>query len=151
FMTLIAIAVLGFASFAIRAGAETPREQALEREVAALRAKVKSLEERLAALESAVARSHGAAQPAEERPPARVGQIIIVGNTKTAGSVILKQLPFSPGACLNYQVVRTGERNLARLNRFVVDPAKGIRPTIMVLDPDPDNPVKDIMVNVQEK
>jgi hypothetical protein len=38
---------------------------------------------------------------------------------------------------------------LARLGIFEADPGKGQRPAISVLDPDGDNPVKDILVQVQ--
>jgi outer membrane protein assembly complex protein YaeT len=86
----------------------------------------------------------------EERPPARVGQVIIVGNEVTRQNVILRQLPLYPGQILTYPDLRVAERNLARLNIFEMSPENGIRPTVSVLDNDPDNPYKDILVQVQE-
>jgi outer membrane protein assembly factor BamA len=86
----------------------------------------------------------------QERPPATVGQIIIVGNEVTRQNVILRQIPLLPGQTLTYPDLRVAERNLARLNIFEVNPENGIRPTVGVLDADSDCPVKDILVNVKE-
>jgi outer membrane protein assembly complex protein YaeT len=88
----------------------------------------------------------------EEKPPARVGQIFIVGNDRTMQNVILRQLPLYPGQILTYPDLKQAERNLARLNIFEATPDGAIRPTVTVLDNplDPDNPVKDILVTVQE-
>jgi outer membrane protein assembly complex protein YaeT len=88
----------------------------------------------------------------EEKPPARVGQIFIVGNERTKQNVILRQLPLYPGQILTYPDLKQAERNLARLNIFEATPDGAIRPTVTVLDNplDPDNPVKDILVTVQE-
>ncbi len=82
----------------------------------------------------------------EERPqPARVGQIIIVGNERTRQNVILRQIPLYPGQILTYPDIKLGERNLQRLNIFANQPEP---PTIEVLPS--DNPYKDILVKVQE-
>jgi outer membrane protein assembly complex protein YaeT len=88
----------------------------------------------------------------EERPPARVGEIFIIGNERTRQPVILRQVPLYPGQVLSFPAVREAERNLARLNIFETTPDGSVRPTITVLDNplDPDNPVKDILVTVQE-
>lgn len=86
----------------------------------------------------------------EERPPATVGQIIIVGNEVTRQNVILRQVGLYPGQILTYPDLRMAENNLARLNIFENDREKGIRPTVSVLDNDPDCLVKDIVINVQE-
>lgn len=86
----------------------------------------------------------------EERPPARVGQIIIIGNEVTRENVIRRQIPLYPGQVLSYPDVRLAELNLARLNIFENNQETGIRPTVNVLDPDPDNPYKDVLVTVQE-
>jgi beta-lactamase regulating signal transducer with metallopeptidase domain len=85
-----------------------------------------------------------------EKPPARVGQITIVGNETVAADVILRQVPLLPGAVLNYPDLRTAERNLARLGLFMVDPQKGIRPTVTVVDAEDDKPFKDILITVKE-
>ncbi len=86
----------------------------------------------------------------EERPPARVGQVFIVGNERTRQNVILRQVPLFPGQVLTYPDLRLAERNLARLNIFEVSQDGGVRPTVSVLDPDSDSEFKDIMVQVQE-
>lgn len=85
-----------------------------------------------------------------ERPPARVGQIFIVGNTTTRQNVILRQVPLYPGQPLSYPAIREAERNLARINLFESDPEKGDRPTVTVLDQDSDSPFKDILINLKE-
>jgi outer membrane protein assembly complex protein YaeT len=88
----------------------------------------------------------------EERPPARVGQIFIIGNERTRQNVILRQVPLYPGQLLTYPDVAQAERNLARLNIFETKPEEGIRPTVTVLDnpANPDSEFKDIQINVQE-
>jgi outer membrane protein insertion porin family len=85
-----------------------------------------------------------------ERPPATVGEIKVIGNTVTRQNVILRQIPLYPNQILTYPDIQVGEANLARLGIFETDPEKGQRPTISVLDPDGDNPVKDILVQVTE-
>jgi outer membrane protein insertion porin family len=85
-----------------------------------------------------------------ERQPATVGQVIIVGNKTTRQNVILRQVPLYPGQLLTYPDLRVAEANLARLNIFEMDQEKGIHPTVEVLDPDGPNPVKDILINVNE-
>lgn len=86
----------------------------------------------------------------EERPPSTVGAIIVSGNTVTKQNVILRQVPLYPGQLLTYPDLRIAEKNLARLNIFEANQESGIRPTVSVLDPDSDSPVKDILINVQE-
>lgn len=86
----------------------------------------------------------------QERPPATVGQIIICGNTVTKQNVILRQIPLYPGQVLTYPDIRQAERNLQRLGIFESKPEEGIRPTVSVIEGDPNNPVKDILVQVQE-
>jgi outer membrane protein assembly complex protein YaeT len=86
----------------------------------------------------------------EERPPARVGQIFIVGNDRTRQNVILRQIPLYPGQVLTYPDLRLAERNLARLNIFATTPDGSVRPTVTVLDPESDSPYKDVLVTVQE-
>ncbi|OAI53537.1 hypothetical protein AYO44_15875 [Planctomycetaceae bacterium SCGC AG-212-F19] len=85
-----------------------------------------------------------------ERQPATVGQIIIIGNRTTRQNVILRQIPVYPGQILSYPDLRVAEANLARLNIFEMDQEKGLRPTVEVLDPDGPNPIKDLLVTVEE-
>lgn len=86
----------------------------------------------------------------QERQPATVGQIFVVGNEVTRQNVILRQVPLYPGQTLTYPDLRRAEANLARLNIFEMAPDKGVRPSVEVLDQDSDNPVKDLLVTVQE-
>jgi outer membrane protein assembly complex protein YaeT len=86
----------------------------------------------------------------QERPPATVGQIFIVGNDVTRQNVIQRQIPLFPGQVLTYPDLRRAELNLARLNIFEMNKEKGIEPRVEVLDPESDNPVKDLLVTVQE-
>jgi outer membrane protein assembly complex protein YaeT len=85
----------------------------------------------------------------QERPPARVGQVITSGNEVTKQNVILRQVPLYPGQILTYPDLRVAERNLARLNIFEFKPEMGIKPTVTVLDND-DGEFKDILIQVQE-
>lgn len=85
-----------------------------------------------------------------EAPPSRVSDIIIIGNTVTRQNVILRNIPIGPGDVLDTTRLREGERNLARLNIFQVNPELGIQPTITVDDSDPEAEYKPVIVNVQE-
>lgn len=82
---------------------------------------------------------------AKEKPPARVGQIIMVGLKKIPEVAILEQLPFAPGQILTFPDLQTAEENLARL--------KGLKskPTVAVLDREGDGVFKDIQITVEEK
>lgn len=86
----------------------------------------------------------------QERPPAKVGQIVVVGNEVTRQNVILRQVPLYPGQVLTYPDLRVAERNLAKLGIFETNPQTGVRPTVSVIDMDSDTEFKDILVQVQE-
>jgi outer membrane protein assembly complex protein YaeT len=86
----------------------------------------------------------------EERPPDRVGNIYIVGNERTRQNVILRQVPLYPGQLLTYPDLRLAERNLQRLNIFANTPDGSVHPSVTVLNPESDNPYKDVLVSVQE-
>ena len=88
----------------------------------------------------------------DEKQPAKVGQIFIVGNDRTRMNVILRQVPLYPGQVLSYPALREAERNLARLNIFDSSPDGSVRPTVTVLDNpiNPDSQYKDVLINVQE-
>jgi hypothetical protein len=86
-----------------------------------------------------------------DRKPARVGQVLIVGNTRTPDTVILKAVPLFPGQVLSYADLRAAERKLARLNRFKVDAKSGAGPTVSVLDRGTDEEYRDILIRVEEE
>jgi outer membrane protein insertion porin family len=86
----------------------------------------------------------------QEKPPARVGQIRIVGNEVTRDNVILRQIPLYPGQILTYPDMRVAEAKLAKLGIFETNPQTGVRPTVSIIDPDSDTEFKDILVQVQE-
>ncbi len=83
-----------------------------------------------------------------ERPPAKVGQVIIVGNTVTKDRVIRRLINLYPGQTLQFPQIRQAERELARAGIFKIDPQNGVRPTIEVLPSDSE--FKDVVVRVQE-
>jgi outer membrane protein assembly complex protein YaeT len=85
-----------------------------------------------------------------ESPPAKVGQIIIVGNTVTQDRVIRKEIPLCPGQILTYPDLKLAERNLARRNIFEMNQETGVHPTVEVLPNPNDSEFKDILVRVQE-
>jgi hypothetical protein len=82
---------------------------------------------------------------AEEKRPARVGQIFIIGNEVTRQDDILDQLDFYPGQMLSYDKLRRSAAALACLGVF-----EG-RPAVHVLDPETPAEFKDIVVSVREK
>jgi outer membrane protein assembly factor BamA len=69
-----------------------------------------------------------------------VGRIIVVGNTKTDTSVILKMIPFSPGDVLDSQALRTAKKKVAALNA-----------TIRVVKNRDGGDFRDVLVTVTEK
>jgi outer membrane protein insertion porin family len=87
----------------------------------------------------------------QERPPTKVGQVIVSGNEVTRDNVILRQVPLYPGQPLTYPDIRVAERNLAKLGIFETNASTGVRPTVSVIDPESDTEFKDILVQVQEQ
>ena len=81
----------------------------------------------------------------KEKPPARVGQIFLIGNEKISDTTILEQLPFCPGQILSYPDLSIAEQNLSRL--------KGLKskPIVTVIDQEGDSEFKDIEITVEEK
>jgi outer membrane protein insertion porin family len=86
----------------------------------------------------------------EEKLPARVGQVFIVGNTRTRQNIILRQVQLYPGQPLEYPAMRQAEKNLTRLGIFESSPDGGQKPNVYVLNPESDSDFKDIMVEVKE-
>jgi outer membrane protein assembly factor BamA len=84
-----------------------------------------------------------------ERKPAKVGEIIVVGNDVTKYRVIVRQLrDICPGQTLSYPALRAGEAALARSNLFDNED----RPTITPIEREDnfDSEYKDILVRVKE-
>jgi outer membrane protein assembly factor BamA len=81
----------------------------------------------------------------------RIGEIKISGNTVTCDHVILGAIGIYPGQVYFEADLRAAENNLIKLGIFEVDPAKSIKPTVQVIDPDGPGKVKDVLVIVQEK
>jgi outer membrane protein insertion porin family len=84
----------------------------------------------------------------EEKMPAKVGEVIIVGNAVTKDRVIRRVVNLYPGQDLSYPDLKGIENSLSRMNIFETNPEKGIRPTVTVLDN--PGPLKDILVKVEE-
>ncbi len=85
----------------------------------------------------------------EEVPPAKVGQVIIVGNERTRQNVILRQLPLYPGQILTWPDVQQGENNLKRLNIFQNIPNESPKIDVQQ-DSVYGNEYRDVIVRVQE-
>jgi beta-lactamase regulating signal transducer with metallopeptidase domain len=81
---------------------------------------------------------------------AKVGQIVISGNDTTPDDLILRQAGFYPGQAVSEADLQIAESHLLKLNRFEVDPANGIRPTVTILHPESDEEFKDILISVKE-
>jgi outer membrane protein assembly complex protein YaeT len=86
----------------------------------------------------------------QERPRFYVGEVQIIGNTVTRDNVIRRQLGIYPGQVLQFPALLQAEQNLTRLNIFETKPEEGVRPTVTVQDLESDNPVKNVLVQVQE-
>ncbi len=84
-----------------------------------------------------------------ERPPARVGQFFIQGNTRTKDNVILRQVPLFPGQILTFPDLDIAKFNLARLGIFTSG-QDGPAPEVSVIDREGDGTFKDIRVDVNE-
>jgi outer membrane protein assembly complex protein YaeT len=85
-----------------------------------------------------------------ERPEVHVGQVMIIGNEVTQDRVIRHEIQLFPGQVLTYPELKLAEARLARRNIFEMDPEKGVRPTVQVLEPDSESTIKDILVQVKE-
>jgi hypothetical protein len=86
----------------------------------------------------------------EDFPVARVGEIKVEGNGHTSQKAILDRVPLYPGKMLFYSDLKAAEANLAATGLFVVDAAKGIRPTVEVVETGDIN-YKNIVIRVREK
>jgi RNA polymerase sigma factor (sigma-70 family) len=107
-----------------------------DRDMPALREQVKDLERRVAALEAKLNTAPGA----RNKQPARIGQIIIVGNKKIQDTVIRERLALYPGQVLDAQALRAAEKRLAAFNA-----------TVTVVENNGDSTYRDILVTVKEK
>ena len=91
-----------------------------------------------------------AAASAQGNQSFRVGEVIIIGNTEPQDRVIREQLPFGPGDRVTYADLKKAERRLERLGLFVVDPANGVYPTILVREPEFGGEFWAVEIHVQE-
>jgi hypothetical protein len=82
------------------------------------------------------------ARTQQDKEPARVGQILIVGNERTPQDVILKDLPLYPGQVLTHADLRRAEKILTR---------KGLRATVTVLNGEAEPAFKDVLIQIQEE
>ncbi|MHB1425456.1 MAG: outer membrane protein assembly factor BamA [Gemmataceae bacterium] len=90
-----------------------------------------------------------------EKPPARVGQVFIVGNTRTKDNVILRQVPLFPGQILTFPDLDIAKANLMRLGIFNgggggPNGGGGNPPDIKVLDREGEAEFKDVEIDVEE-
>ena len=82
-----------------------------------------------------------------ERPPARVGQVFVVGNERTRQNVVLRQVPLYPGQVLSYPDLRVAAHQLERLGIF----KPGSVSVTAEDDPtNPDSEYKNVFVNLEE-
>ncbi|HVS38171.1 MAG TPA: outer membrane protein assembly factor BamA [Gemmataceae bacterium] len=82
-----------------------------------------------------------------QRPPARVGQVIIINNERTRQNVILRQVPFYPGQVLSYPDLNVAKHDLERLGIFKPGSVE------VTAEDDPvnaDSDLKNIFVKVEE-
>jgi outer membrane protein insertion porin family len=84
-----------------------------------------------------------------ERPPARVGQIFIIGNERTRDNVILRQVPLFPGQILTFPDLDIAKANLMRLGIFTSG-QDGPPPEVNVLNREDEAEFKDIEIKVNE-
>lgn len=85
-----------------------------------------------------------------ERPPARVGQVFIVGNDRTRDNVILRQVPLFPGQILTFPDLDLAKAQLMRLGIFTSGQQDGPAPEVNVLDREGDSEFKDVEIKVNE-
>jgi outer membrane protein insertion porin family len=96
--------------------------------------------------------SNGLPIPAgAEKEPDRIGDVRIIGNTITKEAVIRRQLNLFPGQILSYPQLMEAQLAITRLGIFENDPKTGVKPTVEVENPEPDEPWKIILVRVKEK
>jgi outer membrane protein assembly factor BamA len=93
----------------------------------------------------------GATFPVQAQAGSRVGRIIIEGNTETPDRAILELLSARPGAVLRAEdLVATRER-LRKCGFFLVNPWRGIGPTVQMLPNELGDTFVDIRIRVNER
>ena len=80
----------------------------------------------------------------DARPPVRVGQIFVTGNTVLPELFIVSHVPLYPGKLLTYPDLQAADKRLAWLAFF------GFTTMVAVIDTDGPNPFKDILVSVDD-
>lgn len=81
-------------------------------------------------------------------PPAKVGEVIIVGLRYRNDAEVRGILEVFPGQILDHADLTRGEAALAESGLFKVDSDSGVRPTVRVLDT--PGQFKDILVKVED-
>src|SRR5262249_51403600 len=72
---------------------------------------------------------------AKRKRIAYVGEIRIVGNSVTQDRVIRQALVgIEPGQILRPRRLKVAEKKLAAMGLFMIDPVRGIRPRVWILD-----------------
>jgi outer membrane protein assembly complex protein YaeT len=88
----------------------------------------------------------------QERPVDKVGEIQVIGNTRTRLNVILRQVPLFPGQPLTYPDLEVARSNLNRLGIFTPPNGQGPGPEVEVVDPlGSDSEYKKILIRLQEQ
>jgi RNA polymerase sigma factor (sigma-70 family) len=118
------------------AGQPPATQPASRDEVSRLRNQVKSLEQRLAALEARPSSAAGTRSVS----PARVAYIIVEGSRRISPEVILKTLSLVPGQTFDQQALEAARKKLAPLNA-----------TIKTKENSTDATYLDLVVTVEEK
>jgi hypothetical protein len=93
------------------------------------------------------------AEPVQAGRVQRVGRIIIEGNDQTPDRFILELKPdrMRPGDTLHRKDLAVMEERLRKCGIFLVNPWRGIGPTVEVLPNELDQEFLDIRIRVNEK
>jgi hypothetical protein len=89
----------------------------------------------------------GEVDPPPTDPPARCGQIFLVGNYVTPQDTILDSLPIYPGQILSFADLDAADRHLRRRLWFL---GIGYKITVLENPKDPNSEFKHILVTVRE-
>ncbi len=80
-----------------------------------------------------------------------VGNVYIAGNTRTRDLMILKLVGLNAGETLTEDTLRAANKSLVDSGLFLGDDSSGTRPSIVVIDPNGEKQIKDLLVTVTER